>query len=56
MEQDECLSLKYQMIDMAGIFNKNLNRMKNEWTYSTDMLNQMLINNFFDEEFEIHKS
>jgi hypothetical protein len=36
MDKDESKTLKYQMLKVAGVFNKNLNRLNCEWSNFVD--------------------
>ena len=36
MDKDESKTLKYQMLKVSGVFNKNLNRLNCEWSNFVD--------------------
>ena len=50
MDEDEALTLKYQMVEVAKIFSHKLNTINLEWDYAGEQLNKLRINNFIADE------
>jgi hypothetical protein len=50
MDNDQALTLKYQMIGLAKLFNNNLNFINSEWDYVEKVLRHLNVNNYIAEE------
>lgn len=56
MNEDEALTLKYQMIDTAKLFSHNLNFINLEWDHFLKYLEKLHVNNFIAEEPVFNRS
>ena len=52
MDKDESKTLKYQMLKVAGVFNKNLNRLNCEWSNFVDQNLIEIQKKYYYETFE----
>lgn len=52
MDKDESKTLKYQMLKVSGVFNKNLNRLNCEWSNFVDQDLIQIQKKYYYETYE----
>ena len=52
LDKDESKTLKYQMLKVAGVFNKNLNRLNCEWSNFVDQNLMEVMKKYYHEHYE----
>jgi len=55
MDKDESLTLKFQLIDVAQLFEKCLTRLDQDWSKAGDNLNNLFVNHYIDDDIGLNE-